>query len=69
MKVCLLCDNKIIDKKVNLLQQNYEKNHEVDANNFFCKNLFKKERGIFIPNKCARCEYFHTNSRDKKTIF
>lgn len=50
-------------------QQLYHKQfHPVDKNNYFCKNLFKKERNIFIPNKCVRCDFFSFNSLDKKFL-
>ena len=66
MRVCLLWDEKFKDEEIDLLQQHYKKVHKVDANNFFYKSIFKKEKGIFIQNKCARCEYFYRSSRDKK---
>ena len=66
MRVCLLYAKKFKDEKINLLQQHYKKNHEVDVNYFFYNSLVKKEKGVLIPNKCATCEYFYMNSRDKK---
>lgn len=55
--------------KIFLLQQHYEKNHKINVNKYFDKNLFKRQRGTFFPNKCIKCGYFYLNSKDKKRDF
>ena len=67
MRTCLVHNDKFDDEYLYLLQQHDKTDHKFDVNNYFYQNLFKKQRGVFSPNKCAGCDYFYLNSKDKIT--
>ena len=66
MRTCLVHNDNFDDEDLYLLQHD-KIDHKFDVNNYFYQNLFKKQRGVFLPNKCAGFDYFYMNSKDEIT--
>ena len=43
---------------INQLFRHFIQVHEIDIENYFFKDLFKRDVNVFVLSKCLRCKYF-----------